>query len=194
VFPALIQGLRDENWKVREQSAKSLARPLAPAQRESALPILSYKAEFDTVSQVRLASIEALGEIGGDGAFTFLLGVYSGAERPLESREAALSVLAAKALHASMAAIRSVINSEWKSFDQRTLESTAKVLASSRGAELRDIYLKFLESADPVVRSYGVRGIAENHFTDLREKVREVSEKDPNPGTRKEAENSLSKM
>jgi len=194
VFPALIQGLRDENWKVREQSAKSLARPLAPAQREIALPILSYKAEFDTVSQVRLASIEALGEIGGDGAFTFLLGVYSGAERPLESREAALSVLAAKALHASMAAIRSVINSEWKSFDQRTLESTAKVLASSRGAELRDIYLKFLESADPVVRSYGVRGIAENHFTDLREKVREVSEKDPNPGTRKEAENSLSKM
>jgi HEAT repeat protein len=194
VFPALLQGLRDENWKVREQSAKSLARSLAPGQRDDALPILSYKAEFDPVSQVRLASIQALGEIGGDGPMKFLLGLYSGAERPLESREAALSVLAAKALPLSIAAIRSVISSEWTSFDQKTIESTAKVLASTRGAELREIYLRFLESANPVVRSYGVRGIAENHFTDLRERVKEVSENDPHPGTRKEAEISLSKM
>ena len=194
VFPALLQGLRDENWKVREQSAKSLARSLTAAQKDSAQKILSYKAEFDPVSQVRLASIQSLGEIGGDGAFTFLLGLYSGAERPLESREAALSVLAVKALPSSIAAIRAVISSEWKSFDPRALELTAKVLASSRGAELRDLYLKFLESVNPIVRSYGVRGIAENHFTDLREKVKEISEKDLNPGTRKEAENSLSKM
>ena len=45
-----------------------------------------------------------------------------------------------------------------------------------------------------MVRSYGVRGIAGNHFSDLRDKLKEMSEKDPNPGTRREAEIALGKL
>ena len=65
VFPSIIQGLRDENAKVREQSAKALARPLSASQADTAVPILSYKAEFDPEPIVRVASIKALGAIGG---------------------------------------------------------------------------------------------------------------------------------
>jgi hypothetical protein len=90
--------------------------------------------------------------------------------------------------------VRSVINDEWKSYDQRALESTAKVLSTVNAAELKDIFVHFLESPDAAVRSYGCRGIAENHFSDLRERLRLISEKDPNPGTRKEAELSLARL
>jgi HEAT repeat protein len=194
VFTNLIQALRDENWKVREQSAKALARQLSPTQAAAAVPILSYKAESDPVSQVRLASIQALGEIGGDEVMRSLVAMYGGSDRPLESREAALNILATKALPSALEAVRKVINEEWKSFDPRTLQSTAKVLSTTHAAELKEIFLKFLESPDAVVRSYGVRGIAANHFSDLRERLQEVSRKDPNPGTRKEAEIGLAKL
>jgi HEAT repeat protein len=194
VFPTLIQALRDESWKVREQSAKSLARQLSSSQSAAAVPILAYKAESDPVSQVRLASIQALGEIGGDRVISSLVAIYAGSNHPLESREAALGVVTKKSLSSSLDAVRKVINDEWKSYDQRTLQSTARVLSTVTASELRDIFVRFLESPDAVVRSYGCRGIAENHFSDLREKLKLMSEKDPNPGTRKEAELSLARL
>jgi HEAT repeat protein len=194
VFPILIQALRDENWKVREQSARALARPLSAGQAATAVPILTYKAESDPVSQVRMASIQALGEIGGDAPMRALVALFAGADHPLESREAALRIVAKKSLSSGLDAVRRVINDEWKSYDQRTLESTAKVLSTVSAAELRDIFVRFLESPDAAVRSYGCRGIAENHFSDLRERLRTMSEKDPNPGTRKEAALSLEKL
>jgi hypothetical protein len=123
-----------------------------------------------------------------------LVAIYAGSDHPLESREAALNIVAKKSLSSSLDAVRSVINDEWKSYDQRALESTAKVLSTVNAAELKDIFVHFLESPDAAVRSYGCRGIAENHFSDLRERLRLISEKDPNPGTRKEAELSLARL
>ena len=116
-LPFLIQGLRDENWKVREQSAKALARRLPPAQAGSAVPILVYKAQYDPVSQVRVASVQALGAIGGDGVMRQLADLYGGSDKPLDSREAALGVLVDKALPQSVGAIRKVLGEEWTSFD-----------------------------------------------------------------------------
>jgi HEAT repeat protein len=193
-FPILIQALRDENWKVREQSAMALARPLSSGQAAAAVPILTYKAESDPISQVRIASIKALGEIGGDAPMKALVAIYAGSDHPLESREAALGIVAQKSLASGLDAVRSVISDEWKSYDQRALESTAKVLSTVSSAELKDIFVRFLDSPDAAVRSYGCRGIAQNHFSDLRERLRLISEKDPNAGTRKEAELSLAKL
>lgn len=194
VFTNLVQGLRDENVKVREQSAKALARELTAPQAQTALPILSYKAKLDPEPSVRLASIQALGAIGGDEAMKVLLTIYGSSDYPLASREAALGILAAHALSLSLESIRSVINAEWTSFDARELESTAKVLSTIKSAELKDLYVKFLESKDAVVRSYGVRGIALNGFSDLKQKVKQIADQDPNPGTRTEAAYSYAKL
>jgi HEAT repeat protein len=193
-FPSLIQGLRDENAKVRQESAKALARQLTPDQASSAVPILSYKAEYDPESIVRVASIQALGAIGGEAALALLLKIYSSTDRPLESRDAALIVLAAQALPQSLAAIKAVIDVEWASYDTRTLESTARVLSVTTGASLREIYLKFLDSSNPVVRSYGLRGIAINRLSDLKDRVKKMAEQDPNPGTRAEASKSFGQL
>ena len=194
VFPSLIQGLRDDNVKVREQSAKALARQLSPSQADTAVPILSYKAEFDPEPIVRAAAIEALGAIGGDTSTKLLLKVYSGAEHRLDSREAALAVLVSKSLSESMDAIRSVIAAEWSSYDPRTLESTARVLSAARSPALKELFVHFLDSPDAIVRSYGARGIGGNGFSDLRDRMKKMSEQDPNPGTRREAALALEKL
>jgi HEAT repeat protein len=194
VFPSIVQGLRDENVKVREQSAKALARSLSPSQADTAVPILSYKAEFDPESIVRVASIQALGAIGGDAALRTLQKIYSGADHPLDSREAALGVLAEKSLSISLESIRAVVAKEWGSFDTRTLQSTARVLSTIRSSDLKDLFVRFLDSPDPVVRSYALRGIGANGFSDLKDRVKKTSEQDPNSGTRQEAVRSLAKL
>ena len=193
-FPSLIQGLRDENVKVREQSAGSLARQLNASQASTAVPILSYKAEYDPESSVRVASIKALGAVGGDASMTLLLKIYGGADHPLESRDAALATLTAQALAQSLDAIRAVINAEWSSYDTRILESTARVLSTIKNASLREFYVKFLDSSNPSVRSYGLRGIAFNSMSDLKDRVKKMADQDPNPGTRTEASLSYARL
>ena len=194
VFPSIVQGLRDENAKVREQSAKALTRSLSSSQANTAVPILAYKSEYDPEPIVRIASIKALGAIGGDAATRILLKIYSGPDHPLDSREAALGVLAEKSLSGSLESIRTVVAKEGGTFDPRTLQSTARVLSTIKSAELKGLFLQFLDSPDPVVRSYGLRGIGANGFSDLKDRVKKMSETDPNPGTRQEAVRSLAKL
>jgi HEAT repeat protein len=193
-FPLLMQGLKDESWKVREMSAKTLARQLDGGQAGQAVPILSYKAEWDPVPQVRMASIQALGEIGGNEADSALLSLYSGQSRPPETREAALGALAAHSPSAAIDAARATVAAGTRSVDQLTLLATARVISTLKDGQLKEIYLKLLDNPDPIVRSYAVRGIAENHFADLRERLKKIAESDPNAATRAEAAKGLSKM
>jgi HEAT repeat protein len=194
VFPSIIQGLRDANVKVRQESANALARPLSPGQAGTAVPILSYKAEFDPEPTVRVASIKALGVIGGEDATRTLQKIYSSPDHPLDSRETALGILVDKDLSGNLESVRRVIAGEWTSFDPKTLESTAKVLSTLKNADLRDIFVHFLDSPDAVVRSYGARGISANGFSDLKDRLKKMSETDPNPGTRQEASRAAAKL
>ena len=65
---------------------------------------------------------------------------------------------------------------------------------SVKSGDLKDLFVRFLDSTSPVVRSYGLRGIGANGFSDLKERVKKMSEQDPNPGTRQEAARSLAKL
>ena len=44
------------------------------------------------------------------------------------------------------------------------------------------------------IRSYALRGIGANGFSDLKDRVKKTSEQDPNSGTRQEAVRSLAKL
>ena len=194
VFPSLLQGLRDEDAKVRAQSATTLGRSLSPSQADAAVPILSYKAEFDPQPSVRVAAIQALGAIGGGAALDTLRRIYSGKDHPVDSREAALGVLVGKDLAGTLGAVRTVMATESGTFDPRMIESTAKVLAGAHGPELHDVLAGLLDNADAVVRAYAARGIGANGFSDLKDRLKKMSEQDPNPGARREASQALAKL
>lgn len=194
VFPMLLRGLKDDDWKVREQCAKALAGKLSSGQADAAVPALTYKARYDPAAQVRLASIQALGSMDSGGAADALADLYLGSGLPMDSREAAFKALAAKSLSRALEAAQKVIASDWKSVDQRALQSTARVLAAVHGGELKDAYVKLLGSTDAAVRAYAVRGIAANGFSDLKDRIKNLPKTDPSPAVRAEAERALGKL
>jgi HEAT repeat protein len=191
-FPLLLQGLRDEAWQVREMAAKTLARPLDGGQQGRAVPILSYKAEWDPVVQVRTASLKALGEIGGGEADRFLDSLYRNQARSPDLREAALEALARKSPGAAVEAARWVVSQ--KTTDAAALQATARVISSLRDVPLHDVYDQLLGSRDPAVRSYAARGIGDNHLGEFRDRLKTMSESDPDAGARIEAQRALGKL
>ena len=54
--------------------------------------------------------------------------------------------------------------------------------------------MSLLNSPDPSVRAYAVRGIGGNGFSDLKDRLKELSKKDPSPLVQREAEKALAKM
>jgi HEAT repeat protein len=194
VFPMLIQGLKDDDWKVREQCAKALTGTLSPGEADSALPILEYKAHYDPVSQVRVAAIKAIGAMGGSRGEDTLAALYQGAGFPPETRENALKALAARSVSRAVDAAKAVMAAEGKNTDQRPIEATARVLSEAKGAGLRDVFATMLSSPDAVVRAYAARGVGANGFSDLKDRLKDMSQKDPSPLVQREAEKALAKL
>lgn len=194
VFPMLIQGLKDDDWKVREQCAKALTGNLSSGQADTALPVLQYKARYDPVSQVRVAAIKALGGMGGTTGEDTLAALYQGAGFPPETRETALKALTARSLSRAIDAAKAVMAAEGKGVDQKSIEATARVLSEAQGASLKDVYTVMLASPDAAVRAYAVRGIGANVFSDLKDRLKDMSQKDPSPLVQREAEKALEKL
>jgi HEAT repeat protein len=194
VFPMLLQGLRDDDAKVREQCAKALGRRLSAGQIEAALPALEYKARYDPVRQVRVAAITSIGAMGSAQSEDILATLYQGSGNSLEIREAALKALVAGSQSRALEAVRAVLGAEGKAVDLKPIEATARVLSETQGSGLKDIYSTLLGSTDAVVRAYAVRGIGANSISELRERVKELSTKDPSPLVQREAEKTLSKL
>jgi HEAT repeat protein len=194
VFPMLIQGLKDDDWKVREQCAKALTGTMSAGEADTALPVLKYKARYDPVSQVRIAAIKAIGGMGGSQGEDALASIYQGAGVPPETRENALKALVAQSLSRAVEAAKAVLAAEGKALDQRPLQATARVLSEAKGSELRDVFSTMLASPDATIRAYAVRGIGANGFSDLKDRLKEMSQKDPSALVQREAELALEKL
>jgi hypothetical protein len=78
--------------------------------------------------------------------------------------------------------------------DQRPIEATARVLAEAQGADLKEVFTTMLTSPDQVVRAYAVRGIGANSFSDLKDRLKDMSTKDPSPLVQREAARALLKL
>ncbi len=195
VIAELHQGLRDDNWRVRIECAKALAKPLPPDVAGEAVEILSYKAEFDPVVQVRLEAIAALGKIGNEESSIFLMGMYSNRRNPLESRERALMSLAAKNLSVlEVDGIKAVVTADRVENDQRALLSQAKALSVVKASGLDQVFRIFLDCPDVSTKLQAIKGIELNDCGDLVQKLLELSEKDPNAAMRREAKRVAEKL
>jgi HEAT repeat protein len=181
---ALQEALRDNNARVRQAAAAALARKDA----QKSVEILIYKARNDPERTVRLEAIRSLGAIGSNRALSYLKEAYQ--DRLLANlyREEALAALLKNDPEGSLAAVRAVVEAEWKSKDPAALEFTARRLAALKQGGLAELFRRFLDSPNLSVRLYGLRGIRLNRIGSLREKVRELSETDAHPAVRREAQ------
>jgi HEAT repeat protein len=195
VFAELLQGLRDDFWQVRVQSAKALARPLPAEKASDAVAMLSYKAEFDPEWQVRQEAIASLKVIGGEAAYTFLLNLYKNPKTPVDSREKALAALMEmKLTDPVVEAIRVTVDSAIKSKDIKTLGPQMKILSTAKAPGLRGVFEKLLDYPDAAIRVYAIKGIETNGFSDLKQKLLIMAEKDPTPVVQKEAKRVSEKL
>jgi HEAT repeat protein len=193
-FPLLLEGLKDENWRVRVECARGLARPLAGGQADEAFPVLSYKARLDPAQQVRVEAVKAMAAMGGGRGAQFLAGLFRDRKNPLGVREESLAAVLRSDPASILEAVRAVVAEEWSAVDQRTLEMTARVVSASGSGAMREPLARFLDSPNPIVRIYGVRGAASAGLRDLRERIRQMSEKDAHPAVQREAARAIEKL
>ncbi len=186
----LMDGLKDSNWRVRVQSAKALAKAKSP----DAIPILRYKVLNDPVKQVKVESLKALGAIGSKKAHKIVVGVFKDKKLSYMLRGEALKVLAKEGLDKNMSIIKEVLNECNPKYEARFIQTIAQVLAGTKSTKDKKILEGLLDSKDPVIRIYAIRGIALNRFKDLRGRLEAIAEDDPVNSVKREARTALDKL
>jgi hypothetical protein len=192
VVDTLIQGLKDANWKVRYHCALALSQKDAV----KAVDILTYKAKRDPVHKVRIQSVKALGEIGTKTCFEFLRELFAEKNENMEIRQVCSEILIEKNLSASLKVIKKVMWDAWNgpSYEFRIIDICARKLSVTESILLRDVFSKFFTSPNMYIRIYGIRGAALNRYTDLKDRIKEISGNDPVNAVRREAIAALEKM
>jgi HEAT repeat protein len=191
VIDLLIEGLKDSYWKVRVASCQGLARPGAA----KAVDILTYKVTKDPETPVRIEAMKTLAAIGTGQAFVFLRQVLEDKGKPPQIREFAFTTLVEKNLTSeTVDSIERTVKLEWDSKDPRLLEVISRKLITTESVLIKKILVLFLNHNSFVIKAAGIRGIARNHFNDLRGRLEEMEKKDPNETIRKEARQALDKM
>ncbi len=191
VIDILIQGLKDNYWKVRVASAKGLARP----EGAPAVDILKYKALKDPEHVVRREAIKALGAIGTGEAFNALRELFEDDGQSIDIRETAFSTLVEHDLsHSTIVSIEKVIIMSNDKNNTKALDFIARKLSSTKSGGLKSIYIIFLESSYFVLRIHGIRGVVTNRIYDLKIRIEELSTDDPHSSVKKEALSALDQM
>ncbi|MBN1411509.1 MAG: HEAT repeat domain-containing protein [Spirochaetales bacterium] len=183
----LIEGLKDNNWKVRLQSARGLARK----GNVKALDILIYKSKKDPENVIKLEALKSIGEIQDKKGFDYLREVYASNDQPIDSREMSLYYLLKYDLAASLSVIDRVVTKEWNNKRMPALEMTAKNLSKHESQLLQGIYKRFLDCGNYLIRIYGIRGIGKNKMTGFKEELKKLADEDPVGAVKKEAANVL---
>ncbi len=179
VTDLLIQGLRDSFWKVRINAAESLGE----LGIKDAVPILIYKTEKDPdIRNVRSASLNALGDIGGNEAYDFIRELYKNERTDTGLRSIAISILAEKDLSKSLKHIEAVMEDEWEKDNPVILDYTCKILSTTKDSSLKKFYSKMLSYDKTLnLKIYALRGIKLNSLSSLKEEVESLTT-DETPG------------
>ncbi len=186
----LIQGLRDPNVRVRIAAAKGLANPRAG----EAVDTLKYKAARDPEPQMRTQAIQSLGAIGNGEALEFLKKALLDEKEPLPARSAVLDSLVGKDPGPVLDTLRALVDQQWESANPRLLEYASQKLSRLKEPRLRDLFLRFLESKNYLLRIHGIRGLATIEAREQRGRIEGLSRGDPHPAVRRTAELILNRL
>ncbi len=187
----LMEALKDSFWKVRVSAAETLGARKA----EDAVPILEFKAEKDPEEPVRLAALQALGNIGSPEALEFIRSMLTGYRSSVSLRAESARILLEQDLDGSLEAIEKTLSEAWDNSQQQALLNTiGKHLSLQEHKALKPLFEKMLDHPEIPMRLYAIRGIARNNFSSLTPRLEELSEEGNPAIVRKEALAALENM
>lgn len=174
---------RDSFWKVRVSAAERIGSQKI----SSAEKLLIYKAEKDPVSQVRIAAMKALGEMDTPEGLKFLSDFYADKKNPDNLRLEAFRILLKGKKLFLLDALRIVFDKEWESKHSRLLEFSSKEMSTTDWPLLGEFYKKMLTHKNPVIQTYGIRGIRRNNLFLLFPEAQALDREGESGMVRKEA-------
>ncbi len=189
VIDYLIEALRDSFWRVRLAAAETLGE----RREKDALDILVYKATRDPEERIRIAAIQALGKIGGK-SYRTLREIAENQRYSQATRIVAIQQVIEHDLASSFDLINTIMEKEGKHPNSRIFIELVKAMSQEKNPRLDSYFEKFLDHGDVSVVLMTLKGIKENRFSGLREKVKALSESNTSSSIKKAAEETLEKL
>lgn len=189
VLDYLIEALRDSFWRVRLAAVETLGE----RKEKDALDILIYKATRDPEERIRIAAVNALGNIGGKGYDTLReIGMNQSYSQSV--RIVAVQQVVDNDLGNSFDLIDEIIEKEGQKPNSRIFIELVKVLSRQKNSRLDSYFESFLSHREVSVVLMALQGIKENHFSNLIEKVRNLSDGKTSASIKKAASETLEEL
>jgi HEAT repeat protein len=190
VLDVLIECLKDSYWKVRVAGCQGLARPGAA----KAIDILIYKVQNDPEAPVKTEAVKALAAIGTDAVFAFMRTYLADKGKAADMRQLMFTTLLEKNLTAETGnAVEAAVRSQWDAKDG-LLDWMAQKLSKTSSAQVKKALVMLLDHPNSAIKIYAIRGIAYNHFGDLRGKLQDMEKREPLDQVKQEAKTALEKL
>ena len=164
---AIMQGIRDEHWKVRQESIKASEKILD----RHAIPYLEYRAEHDSERIIKEEAIYALSLYNDVNADHFLIDQLD--KKMADSTKIKIVSVLLEADHGE----EQILELANKTLDDVRMKSLAKglgkVLAKYSRSSFKEICLKYLDNKDADIVGLGLDMYKNHKFdSEVEEKIR----------------------
>lgn len=190
VYHIFEEALRDQNWRVRQDAEKALAK----AKYAPALDILQYKAKKDPEVPVRLNAVLAIAEIGGADAYNFLREYAKDKANSESIRMTAIEKLGENDFSNSVSLFKELITDEWDKENSKVLDLACKQFSLYKSPGQADLFERMLGHKSLNLKIYALRAIGLNGVTSLRGKVEAFAEDSSSSSIKRIANDILDKL
>ena len=187
---ALLDGLRDEFWRVRVAALEAIA----DRQMRDAVPAVMYKVRRDPEQRVRLEAIETLAALDTRDGWELLRERLLSDRTGLTERSATADVLIRRDLAASRDTILEVVQREWDRPDSRVLDIIGRVVSQVEDQRVAPIAEQLLSHPNYIIQIYGLRAIGRSQLPGLVEIAEARQEEGNHPAVRRAALRSLEQL
>lgn len=185
---AIIQGIRDEHWKVRQECIKAAKE----MDMKDATPYLIYRAKNDSEKLIKDESITTLAKLNTEEGNTFLIEQVTGKKVGDATKKKVIEVLLKEGT-VGEPEILELAQSCVKDDKRKDLRyAIGKELAKHAKPEYADICLLYLQSKDTTTQSIGVDIYKNCKFASVEPRLREIyDDKKTNANLKKRIEKML---
>lgn len=187
---ALIDGLRDEFWRVRVAALEAIAE----RRMRDAAPAVMYKVRRDPEQRVRLEAIETLAALDTRDGWELLRERMLSDRTGITERGAIADVLIRQNLGDSRDTILQVVQTEWDREDSRVLDIIGRVVSQVEDQRVAPIAEQLLSHPNYIIQIYGLRAIGRSNLPGLMDVAEARQEEGNHPAVRRAALRSLEQI